>query len=146
LWSLHPKYLDRLGLIALWREALLAQKVLKLETKGYRHHPQLIRFKGHCDPEGAITTYLLEVWEESQRRGYTFDRGKIIDRAKVEKIPVTGAQLNYEFEWLCCKLKVRNNDKYEELRYAKEIECHPLFEVVEGEIEAWEKLTRVKSP
>ncbi|HEU5178767.1 MAG TPA: pyrimidine dimer DNA glycosylase/endonuclease V, partial [Burkholderiales bacterium] len=29
LWSLHPKYLDARGLVALWREALLAQAVLR---------------------------------------------------------------------------------------------------------------------
>lgn len=68
LWSIHPKYLDRIGLIALWREAILAQKVLKGETKGYRHHPQLIRFKSHCDPEGAIGKYLLEVWKAFYQR------------------------------------------------------------------------------
>lgn len=146
LWSIHPKYLDRIGLIALWREALLAQKVLKREIKGYGHHPQLRRFKCHSDPEAAIATYLLEVWEESRRRRYTFDRGKIMNHTTVEKIPVKRGQLNFEFEWLCRKLKVRNNDKYEELRSVKIVECHPLFEVIEGEIEEWERQTRVKLP
>jgi hypothetical protein len=28
IWSLHPKYLDARGLVALWREGLLAQAVL----------------------------------------------------------------------------------------------------------------------
>jgi len=28
LWSIHPKYLDRQGLLAVWRESLLAQSVL----------------------------------------------------------------------------------------------------------------------
>ena len=41
LWSLHPKYLDKLGLLGLWRESLLAQKVLLGKTKGYKNHPQL---------------------------------------------------------------------------------------------------------
>ena len=54
LWSLHPKYLDARGLVALWREALLAQAVLRGETRGYRHHPQLARF----DDVGAIAQYL----------------------------------------------------------------------------------------
>ena len=39
LWSLHPAHLDRQGLIACWREALLAQKVLAGLTTGYRSHP-----------------------------------------------------------------------------------------------------------
>jgi hypothetical protein len=34
LWTLHPKYLDARGLVALWREALLAQKVLRGATRG----------------------------------------------------------------------------------------------------------------
>lgn len=46
LWSLHPSLLDRAALVAGWREALLAQKVLRGETTGYRHHPQLERFRG----------------------------------------------------------------------------------------------------
>lgn len=29
LWSLHPSYLDAVGLVALWREGLLARKVLQ---------------------------------------------------------------------------------------------------------------------
>ncbi len=45
LWSLHPKYLDRQGLLAVWREGLLAQKVLQGKTKGYKNHPQLKRFQ-----------------------------------------------------------------------------------------------------
>ncbi|HKX52383.1 MAG TPA: pyrimidine dimer DNA glycosylase/endonuclease V [Nitrosospira sp.] len=35
LWTLHPRYLDTKGLVAAWREALLAQKVLSGLTSGY---------------------------------------------------------------------------------------------------------------
>jgi hypothetical protein len=49
LWSLHPKYLDRAGLLAVWREGLLAQQVLMGNTKGYKNHPQLNRFKEQGD-------------------------------------------------------------------------------------------------
>ena len=139
LWSIHPKYLDRIGLVALWRESLLAQKVLKGETKGYKNHPQLLRFRIHPDPVSAIAMYLQKVWEESKRRGYNFDIEKIGNVAVIEKIPVTRGQLKYEFGWLCCKLKNRSYQKYRELLYSREIECHPLFEVIDGEIEAWEK-------
>jgi len=45
IWSLHPKYLDRQGLTACWREALLAQAVLNGATRGYTRHPQLVRFR-----------------------------------------------------------------------------------------------------
>ena len=58
LWSLQPGLLDRMGLLALWREGLLAQKVLLGQTTGYRFHPQLKRFQGSKNPVGAINTYL----------------------------------------------------------------------------------------
>lgn len=139
LWSIHPKYLDRTGLTALWRESLLAQKVLKGKTKGYRNHPQLYRFKNHPNPSGAISSYLTGIWEESKKRGYSFDRGKIEDAASTEKIPVTRGQLKFEFGLLCDKLKIRDARKYRELLAVREIECHPSFEVTEGGIEEWEK-------
>ena len=53
LWSLHPKYRDRAGLTAVWREAPLAQQVLRCTTRGYRHHPQLARFRAQADPLGG---------------------------------------------------------------------------------------------
>ena len=65
LWSLHPGYLDSQGLVALWREALLAQKVLAGKTRGYKNHPQLERFKAHPHPPQAIAAYLVSVWEEA---------------------------------------------------------------------------------
>src|SRR5688500_18766973 len=74
LWTLHPKHLDRRGLVALWREALLAQAVLAGRTIGYRHHPQLTRFRQCQDPRSAISHYLVGVHEEARRRGYAFDR------------------------------------------------------------------------
>jgi hypothetical protein len=73
LWTIHPCYLDAQGLVALWREALLAQKVLQGKTKGYRHHPQLIRFQSRLRPEAAIAVYLAAVLVEAQHRGYNFD-------------------------------------------------------------------------
>ena len=139
LWSIHPKYLDGIGLVALWRESLLAQKVLKGETKGYRHHPQLRRFSDHPDPEGAMARYIIEIWNESRMRGYNFAKEKIGEVPLIDKIPVKRGQLIFEFDWLCNKLKIRNCEKYQELLSVKEIECHPLFKIIEGEIEEWEK-------
>jgi len=77
LWTLHPKYLDARGLVALWREALLAQKVLRGATRGYRHHPQLRRFSGLANPPAALASYLAAVHEEAVQRGYKFDAAKI---------------------------------------------------------------------
>ena len=54
LWSLHPALLDRAGIVACWRESLLAQAVLAGRTRGYTRHPQLARFRAHPEPTVAI--------------------------------------------------------------------------------------------
>lgn len=138
IWSLHPRYLDARGLVGLWREALLAQKVLQGGTRGYRHHPQLERFKGQPDPVAAMAAYLLEVWQEADRRGYHFDRSKIAVQPSQEKIPVTDGQLAYEWDHLQIKLQRRDGAKYRDNMVESEPRPHPLFERVPGEVEAWE--------
>ena len=101
LWSIHPKYLDSKGLVALWMESLLAQKVLIGETKGYRNHPQLERFKKHSDPISVISSYLYHVYEEGERRGYHFKKEKIsIDIKQIRLIKVSRGQILFEFEHL----------------------------------------------
>lgn len=72
LWSLHPKYLDTKGLLAVWREGLLAKHVLEGKTKGYTEHPQLERFLDAPEPLAAINRFLFCVLEESEKRGYKF--------------------------------------------------------------------------
>jgi hypothetical protein len=140
LWSLHPRYLDRAGLVALWREALLAQAVLRGATRGYRRHPQLVRFRNHPDPEGAIAAYLEGICREAQRRCYRFDETKIGRRRPDRLIPVTREQLRYEREHLLKKLFVRDPDNCQALQAVGEPEPHPFFTAVPGEIEAWERI------
>lgn len=139
LWSLHPRYLDRAGLVALWREALLAQAVLKGATRGYRHHPQLARFRRQPAPEAAIAAYLEEVCREGSRRGYRFDAAKIGPRGAALPIPVTCGQLRTEQEHLLNKLRLRAPAACEPLLAAGEPEPHPLFTAVPGETEPWER-------
>jgi hypothetical protein len=142
LWSLHPRYLDRAGLVALWRESLLAQAVLRGATRGYRRHPQLARFRSHRDPEGAIAAYLEGIRREAQRRGYRFDAAKI-GRGRAElPIAVTHGQLRFERQHLLEKLLARDPRRGEALRLVDEPEPHPLFVAVPGEIEAWERILR----
>jgi hypothetical protein len=139
LWSLHPKYLDVKGLLALWREGLLAQKVLQGRTQGYRNHPQLDRFKTHPSPQAAIGSYLLEVWREADRRGYSFTRSKVKNATKkAGSIPVTRGQLAYEKEHLRGKLKRRDPDRLRDLM-ARTLEVHPIFRRVPGKVETWER-------
>jgi hypothetical protein len=140
LWSLHPCYLDTKGLVALWREGLLAQKVLAGATKGYRHHPQLSRFRDQADAQGAIAAYLREVQCEAVRRGYHFNATKIGRCAEGVSIPVTRGQMDYELAHLRTKLALRDPAVLQRIAATKEPEPHPLFKVVLGDIEPWEVL------
>ncbi len=139
LWSLSPTYLDRMGLLALWREGLLAQSVLAGKTEGYKHHPQLIRFQSQEDPLGAIGHYLSTVADEGERRGYHFNREKILRPQPWKTIPVTQGQLLYELSHLLHKLQNRDLHRYRQLKTIKFPETHPSFAVVPGKIAPWEK-------
>ncbi|MEA4957361.1 hypothetical protein SDC9_34114 [bioreactor metagenome] len=138
IWSIHPKYLDSKGLVALWRETLLAKNVLEGKTKGYLNHPQLERFKLVNNPQDAINQYLTSVFEESIIRGYNFDRKRINWSFSSIILSVTNGQMEYERSHLLKKLKTRDNLRFEELNKKKEFVPHPMFKVIKGEIENWE--------
>ena len=138
IWSLHPKYLDGKGLVALWREALLAKSVLEGKTNSYRNHPQLKRFKKQDKPFDCINQYLMAVYEESLKRNYKFDRSKAGGRFVPTEMPVTDGQLNYERTHLLGKLKVRDPERYAKLIVHTKFDPHPLFKVIKGDIEEWE--------
>ena len=138
LWSIHPGYLDAKGLVALWREGLLAQKVLLGNTKGYRNHPQLIRFNNVNNPIGAIASYLRFVADEADSRNYNFDRGKIVNRRTNKTLLVTIGQVEYEFKHLLSKLKTRAPTLYNEFNHTSNIKVHPIFSTTKGPIEEWE--------
>ena len=121
LWSIHPGYLDSKGLVALWREGLLAQNVLFDKTKGYKNHPQLIRFKRADDSEMAIAGYLRFVADEADERDYKFNREKISKNGECNLIQVTEGQIEYEIKHLLSKLKVRDPSCHEELKSLKKI-------------------------
>ena len=141
LWSLNPRYLDAQGLVALWREALLARAVLRGETKGYQHHPQLIRFYAHPQPLDAIEYYLHGVYEEAYLRGYSFNRDKLSAvQPLISLIDVTDGQLNYEWQHLREKLLRRSPQIYQKWQSEPHPAVHPLFIVDSGTIADWEKL------
>lgn len=137
---MHPRYLDAQGLVALWREALLAQKVLSGLTRGYRHHPQLARFRELDEPLAGIASYLAGIHAEAERRGYHFDGGKIATARLNGRIDASDGQLAYEMTHLRNKLAVRAPRKYAESLEAGIPDAHPLFRVVAGGAAAWEKL------
>src|SRR6185295_19223098 len=125
LWTLHPKYLDTRGLVALWREGLLAQAVLRGRTRGYKHHPQLERFRAHASPRLAINAYLAAVHAEATARGYSFARS-------------TRGQMNYEWRHLRRKLALRSPALLGKLRHVKRPSAHPLFRSRPGPVADWE--------
>lgn len=139
IWSLHPTYLDRQGLIACWRETLLAQAVIAGRTKGYRNHPQLDRFRAAPEPLAAIGCYLHKLADEADLRGYRFDRSRIVappTPTGVEAIEVTLGQLDLERRHLLAKLAVRTP---EAATLPEVVEPHPLFRVVPGGVAEWER-------
>jgi hypothetical protein len=138
LWSLHPQYLDGRGLVALWREALLAQQVLLGRTRGYRHHPQLDRFWPLANPAGAIAAYLLALEHEATMRGYSFDAGRIVSRPSPGRVTVTCGQLDYELVHLRRKLWKRDRRAHARLCTVRAPLAHPLFDIVPGPVEPWE--------
>ena len=139
LWSLHPKYLDQKGLVALWREALLAQAVLRGATTGYRHHPQLQRFRAQPSPVSAIAAYLCSVHGESAARGYRFDAGRIAPGGPAPLIAVPLGQVDFEWRHLIAKLEARAPAWREALGTSDPLAPHPLFRTVPGGIAEWER-------
>ncbi|MGO1505844.1 pyrimidine dimer DNA glycosylase [Brachybacterium sp. Z12] len=145
LWSLHPRHLDRQGLTGCWRESLLAQAVLAGRTAGYRSHPQLERFRAQGDPLAAVGAYLEVLAVEATSRGYRFDRTRIDsspgDGAAPDRIPVTDGQLALEWKHLLAKLEHRSPERWQRERLLPAAEPHPLFTVVPGAVESWERAT-----
>ena len=140
LWSLHPKYLDAKGLVALWREALLAQKVLAGETRGYTHHPQLIRFRESLHPDKTIAFYLNHIYQEADSRGYQFNREKIHGKPVIKtQLTVTRGQIQFEKDHLLHKLKSRNPEYFKNLTKVKRTQPHSLFRIIPGKRADWER-------
>jgi len=150
LWSIHPKYLDSKGLVALWREGLLAQNVLLGETKGYKNHPQLERFKEHDWPIVALNAYLYDIYEESKLRRYSFNKHKMLWVNTIEHswhfddiIKVTTGQIEFELRHLLEKLYDRDFVRYKKLQWyvdnIDQLDVNSIFEVIPGEKEDWEK-------
>jgi len=146
IWSVHPGYLDRQGLVACWRESLLAQAVLAGRTRGYRNHSQLVRFRPTPDPVATIGAYLVALAEEATARGYRFDATRIerpapIGRGagEVAPLPVTDGQVVHEWAHLRAKLAVRSPERLPGVDAVTVVEVHPLFVRVPGPVEPWER-------
>ena len=139
LWTLHPKYLDSKGLVALWREGLLARRVLSGETRGYRNHPQLLRFRAARAPLATMDAYLHVVASEASARGYRFDRTKLGEDSPVPVLAVSRGQVEYERRHMLSKLERRDPARCAPLEAAETPDVSPLFEVRPGPVEPWER-------
>ena len=139
LWTVHPRYLDTRGLVALWREALLAQAVLQGRTRGYRWHPQLCRFRCVRSPVATIGFYLSVVHSEGSRRGFDFDPGRIHRHGPVAPRPATRGQVGYEWRHLMSKLELRDPARFRAQSLLRRPRLHPLFYRVSGGVEPWER-------
>ncbi|MBI0582819.1 MAG: hypothetical protein ISF22_01180 [Methanomassiliicoccus sp.] len=139
LWSIHPRYLDPPGLGGLWREALLAQGVVAGRTAAYRNHPQARRVLEQADPWGAVHDYLVGVWEEGHRRGYRYDRSRILPHSGRYAMEVPRGQMMYEVELLRLKLEGRNPQYLDRLPPPDNVAPHPSIQVVDGGIARWER-------
>ena len=144
LWTIHPRYLDTKGLLAVWREGLLAQSVLQNETKGYRNHPQLRRFAASSDSLAAIATYLRGIYQEAVDRGYRFGEDKIGRSEFIGQIPCTRGQLFHEWKHLKEKLRRRDIQRYQAAERIHQPDPHPLFYIIDGDIEDWEKSIEIR--
>jgi hypothetical protein len=139
LWTIHPRYLDAQGLVAAWREGLLAQKVLAGQTRGYRHHPQLERFRSHPRPMEMIGGYLRPLLDEALVRGYRFDSAKVQVPRMCSAVEETEGQLLFEWRHLLDKLMARSPALYRQWQVLARPDAHPLFTIIAGARREWER-------
>lgn len=139
LWSLHPKYLDARGLVALWLEALLVKAVLRNETKSYRNHPQLERFRTSSTPLLVINSFLAGVFADSAARGYSFNRDKVEPVRTALRLPVATGQIAYQWSHLLSKLSKRSPEISASVSSTVKVECHPPFTARSAQIATWER-------
>ena len=92
------------------------------------------------NPAEAINQYLSAVLTESKARGYKFDESKIDRDYQLSFLDVTTGQMAYETKHLFSKLETRDPERHKLCSSLKSLEVHPMFKIVEGEIEGWEIL------
>lgn len=83
--------------------------------------------------------YLHGICDEADIRGYHFDRTKLwaLQESHIT-IPLNRGQLAYEQEHL--HKKILQRAPKELFRLDGEISQHPIFHLIDGETESWEKV------
>lgn len=165
LWTIHPTFLDNEGLHGLWREGLLAQKIIEDPTHGRSNNPQIARFRNHVSPISILGAYLWTVGHEGMERGFKYNVARIEDPPMLgsimvpkgssgdPRIPVTEEQIRFEFDHLFSKLeerdpvsleKILNYSVQSTIKYREDFRLkaiNPAFRIVVGPIESWEKVS-----
>jgi Pyrimidine dimer DNA glycosylase len=146
LWSFDPSCLDQRGLCGLWREVLVG---LRAFEKGpgapWYNHPQLTRFKQHPNGLGVLAEYAEYVLNEGHKRGYKFNARHLDPYLELYDVNFTGAiqvtegQFGYEIEHFMRKLAIREPIRYTNYLNEPKFSPHPIFTIVDGDIESWEK-------
>lgn len=93
----------------------------------------------------SINQYLTSVYKNSLERGYHFNKNKVNPNFIPTKLTVTDKQIKFEMEHLLTKMETRDPERFHKLSRKVKIDAHPLFRIIDGEIEPWEKLNRQKS-
>jgi len=75
------------------------------------------------------------VIDEADRRGYNFNRSKIVNRKIKSRRAVTGGQVEYEFKHLLGKLSGRDPVSYNQLKMVNKIKVNPICKNVPGNME-----------
>lgn len=87
----------------------------------------------------CIAAFLRTVQAEGARRGHAFDAGKIARGGGVEPIDVARGQLDHKWAHLLDKLRRRDPERLGALSTVRRIQPHPVFRIVPGGVEDWEK-------
>jgi hypothetical protein len=82
----------------------------------------------------------LLVHAEAVARDYAFDRSKLGRVGVAQRIRTTEGQLQYEWRWLLEKLRQRSPSVYRKHLAVSNPEAHPLFRIVAGPVEDWERV------
>ena len=86
-----------------------------------------------------LCNYMHTLVDEAERRGYSYNRSLIQLPQDSQILAETNGQLEYEWQWLAKKLKMRDPQRYVALKAIKP-SCNPVFKIVAGPIQPWEKI------
>lgn len=147
IWSFHPKYLDKQGLSRAINEGIAGNKALRKTGEGYppswEKHSQLERFKTTAIP-GIYSQLYLDRLFMIKYNSWMLETNQEPFFDDIEnpypKLKVTIGQLKYEWQRYLKKISKRSPKLYEELKSIELPEPHPLFNIIDGDVESWEKV------